>query len=65
MARRHHTLASHAVTSGIPLPIVARLPDHSRCSMTLRCAHVRDRDMEAAAKRTGAAVARPCDLSDP
>ncbi len=59
-----HTFASHAVMSGIPLPIVARLLGHSRCSMTLRYAHVQDRDVEAAAERTGAAIARLCDLSD-
>ena len=55
-----HTYASHAVMSGVPLPIVARLLGHSRCYMTLRYAHVHDRDVEAAAERTGAAIAQLC-----
>ena len=58
-----HTFASHAVMSSVPLPIVAKLLGHSRSSMTLRYAHVQDRDVEAAAERTGAAIAQLCDLS--
>ncbi len=60
-----HTFASHAVMSGIPLPIVARLLGHSRSSMTLRYAHVHDREIEAAAERTGVAITRLCAQSDP
>ena len=60
-----HTFASHAVMSGVPLPIVAKLLGHSRCSMTLRYAHVHDRDVEAAAERTGMALTRLCAQSDP
>ena len=59
-----HTFASHAVMSGVPLPIVAKLLGHSRCSMTLRYAHVRDRDVEVAAERTGAAIAQLCAQQD-
>ena len=59
-----HTFASHAVMSGVPLPIVAKLLGHSRCSMTLRYAHVHDRDVEAAAERTGMAITRLCAQSD-
>ena len=55
-----HTYASHAVMSGVPLPIVAKLLGHSRCSMTLRYAHVHDRNVEAAAERTGLAITRLC-----
>ena len=55
-----HTFASHAVMSGVPLPIVAKLLGHSRCSMTLRYAHVHDRDVEAAAERIGTAITRLC-----
>ncbi|MCY4609940.1 MAG: site-specific integrase [bacterium] len=55
-----HTFASHAVMSGVPLPIVAKLLGHSRSSMTLRYAHVHDRDVEAAAERTGVAITRLC-----
>ncbi|MCE2494213.1 MAG: site-specific integrase [Alphaproteobacteria bacterium] len=53
-----HTLASHAVLQGIPLPVVSRLLGHKRPSMTLRYAHVSDRETEAAAERIGAAIAR-------
>ena len=50
--------ASHAVLQGIPLPVVSRLLGHKNPSMTLRYAHVGDRETEAAAERIGAAVAR-------
>ena len=53
-----HTFASHAVLRGIPLPVVSRLLGHKRPSMTLRYAHVGDRETEAAAERIGAAIAR-------
>ena len=53
-----HTFASHAVLRGIPLPVVSRLLGHRRPSMTLRYAHVGDRETEAAAERIGAAIAR-------
>ena len=44
-----HTFASHAVLRGIPLPVVSRLLGHKQPSMTLRYAHVSDRETEAAA----------------
>ena len=53
-----HSFASHAVLRGIPLPVVSRLLGHRRPSMTLRYAHVSDRETEAAAERIGAAIAR-------
>ena len=52
-----HTFASHAVMQGVPLPVVSRLLGHSRTRMTLRYAHVSDRDTEAAAERIGLAMA--------
>lgn len=52
-----HTFASHAVMRGVPLPVLARLMGHSGTRMTLRYAHVADREMEAAAERVGAALA--------
>ncbi len=52
-----HTYASHAVLSGVPLPVVSRLLGHRQPSMTLRYAHVGDRDTKAAAERIGSAVA--------
>ena len=52
-----HTFASHAVLNGIPLPVVSRLLSHKRPSMTLRYAHVGDRETEAAAERIGAVIA--------
>ena len=53
-----HTFASHAVLQGVPLPVVSRLLGHKRPSMTLRYAHVGDRQTEAAAERVGVAIAR-------
>ena len=56
-----HTFASHAVLQGIPLPVVSRLLGHKRPSMTLRYAHVGDRETEAAAERIGAAIEHALD----
>ena len=52
-----HTFASHAVMQGTPLPVVARLLGHSQTTMTMRYAHIGDRETEAAAERIGAAIA--------
>lgn len=52
-----HTFASHAVLQGVPLPVVARLLGHAHERMTLRYAHVSDRETEAAAERIGAGLA--------
>ena len=51
-----HTYASQAVMKGVPLPVVARLLGHRKSSMTMRYAHVGDRDVAAAAERIGEAV---------
>ena len=53
-----HTFASHAVLQGVPLPVVSRMLGHRRPSMTMRYAHVGDRETEATAERIGAAIAR-------
>ena len=53
-----HTMASHAVMNGVPVPVVSRLLGHSNVRMTLRYAHLADKDIEAAAERVGAAMAR-------
>ena len=53
-----HTVASHAVMQGVPLPIVARLLGHRHPSMTLRYAHIGDCEIEAAAERIGQTIAR-------
>ena len=45
---------------GLPLPVVARLLGHSNVRMTLRYAHVRDREIEAAAERVGVEIASLC-----
>ena len=52
-----HTFTSHAVMRNVPLPVVSRLFGHSRARMTLRYAHVSDREIEAAAERVGIAIA--------
>ena len=51
-----HTFASHAVMRGIPLPVVAKLLGHKQLRMTLRYAHVADREIEAATERIGEAM---------
>ena len=52
-----HTLASHAVMQGIPVPVVSKLLGHSSAGMTMRYAHLADKDTEAAAERIGVAMA--------
>ena len=52
-----HTVATHAVMQGIPLPIVARLLGHRRPDMTLRYTHVGDAEVEATAERIGQTIA--------
>ena len=52
-----HTHASHAVMNGVPVPVVSRLLGHADVGMTLRYAHLGDREIEAAAERVGKAVA--------
>ena len=55
-----HNFASQAVLNGVPLPTVARLLGHRQVSMTLRYAHVADREVEAAAERIGTAILGIC-----
>gem|GEM_PF-300967 len=52
-----HTFASHAVMQRVPLPVVSRLLGHRHARMTLRYAHVGDRDTEDAAERIGTTLA--------
>ena len=51
-----HSHASHAVMNGVPVPVVSRLLGHTNTRMTLRYAHLGDRDIEAAAERVGEAI---------
>ncbi len=51
-----HTMASHAVTNGVPVPVVSRLHGHSNVRMTLRYAHLADRNIAAAAEWVGEAI---------
>ena len=51
-----HTWASHAVMNGVPVPVVSRMLGHSNVQMTLRYAHLADRDTKAAAERVGKAI---------
>ena len=51
-----HTVASQAVAKGVALSTVARMLGHSDPKMTLRYAHVSDRDVEAAAERIGKVI---------
>ena len=52
-----HTYVSHAVMNGVPVPVVSRMLGHSNVRMTLRYAHLGDREIEAAAERIGQSVA--------
>ena len=58
-----HNFASWAVMRGVPLPTVARLLGHRQVSMTLRYAHVHDKEVEAAAERVGKIIANIWDPS--
>ena len=60
-----HNFASQAVLNGVPLPTVARLLGHRQISMTLRYAHVADKEVEAAAERIGAVITALCDGHGP
>ena len=51
-----HTYASHALMAGVPMPVVSRLLGHADIRMTMRYAHVGDRETQAAADRIGAAL---------
>ena len=51
-----HTVASQAVARGVALSTVAKILGHANPTMTLRYAHVGDRDVEAAAERIGGAI---------
>ncbi|MDE0173054.1 MAG: site-specific integrase [Defluviicoccus sp.] len=58
-----HTHASHAVMNGVPVPVVSRLLGHSNTRMTLRYAHLGDRDIEQAAERIGHSIAAAMSLA--
>ena len=51
-----HTHASHAVMNGVAVPAVSRLLGHSDTRMTLRYAHLGDREIEQAAERVGGSI---------
>ena len=51
-----HTVASQAVAGGAALSTVARMLGHADPTMTLRYAHVGDRDVQAAAERIGKVI---------
>ena len=55
-----HSVASQAVLEGVPLPVVARILGHRQVSMTLRYAHVAEKEVEAAAERVGNVIAGHC-----
>ena len=57
-----HTHASHAVMNGMPVPVVSRLLGHSNVRITLRYAHLADREIEQAAERVGKTIAAIMDM---
>ena len=44
--------------NGVPVPVVARLLGHASEKITLRYAHLADKEIEAVAERVGAAMAQ-------
>ena len=52
-----HTHASHEVMNGAPVPVASWLLGHADIGITLRYAHLGDREIEQAAERVGQAVA--------
>ena len=48
--------------NGVPAPVVSRMLGHSNVRMTLRYAHLGDRDIEAAAERVGEEIAALMEL---
>ncbi len=59
-----HSYASQCLMAGIPLPVVSKLLGHSDCAMTLRYTHAADKDVEAAAERIGARIAKLLKIPD-
>ena len=53
-----HTVASQAVSRGTALSTVAKMLGHADPTVTLRYAHVGDRDVQAAAERIGQVIER-------
>lgn len=47
----HYAVASHAAMNGVPLPVAARMLEHSNVRMTMRYAHVGNREIEAAVEQ--------------
>ena len=48
--------------NGVPVPVVSQLLGHKNVRMTLRYAHLGDREIEAAAERVGRSIATIMDL---
>ena len=48
--------------NGVPVPVVSRMLGHSNVRMTLRYAHLGDREIEDAAERIGRSVAAIMDM---
>ena len=55
-ATGRRAVASQAVLNSAPLTVTARLLGHSDVLMTMRHAHIEDRDIQAAAERVGRAI---------
>ncbi|MCY4551927.1 MAG: tyrosine-type recombinase/integrase [Defluviicoccus sp.] len=58
-----HAHATQAVMNGVPVPVVSRLLGKCNVRMTLRYAHLGDRDFEAAAEREGQVISTIMDIS--
>lgn len=53
------------VVNGVPVTIGSRFHRHSKVRTTLRYGHLSDNDIQAAAKRIGAAMAQVVTLIEP
>lgn len=52
-----HTFASHALSQGVPIPVIGKLLGHRNIDTTMRYAHLSSAPLHRAARETGSALA--------
>ncbi len=60
-----HSFASHAIRSGLPVPVIQKLLGHSSPIMTMRYIHYADDDVAEAAEGIGEKLQELMDLRPP